>query len=194
MNLQSKEAMMAFFVNRPTAEKQPHLHRLRRPERCTSRTLRATTAEWPSWRELARWRPLAACLLAAATLLVSQPSARAQDSQDPKVWCEGLLNDVVNKDDAAATSQVKNTLLGRSVATTSDNVILAFTQTRSLGGQLKTYDYISEQQVGSRLKRLKYVVYAENYFLVAQFAFYKGDHGWELFGFDANNSAGQVPW
>ena|SRR5579871_6289947 len=134
-----------------------------------------------------------AVILSSALLFSSQTVARAQDASDPKAWADGLFQTLLKKGETDFAAGLKDTMMGRETGG-ADVLLNAVTKTRQSFGDLTGYDYISQQQVGSRLRRLKYVTYNQRFFLVYQFAFYKSDRGWELFGADLNSQSSNVPW
>ena len=133
-------------------------------------------------------------LLGVAVLFSIQAPAQAQDATDPKQWADSLFDTLLIKGESDFTAELKNTFIGKEETGSAEIFLGGVEKTRKLGGALTVYDYVSQQQIGPRLRRLKYVTYNERFFLVCQLAFYKGDHGWELFGADLNSESAQVPW
>ena len=132
--------------------------------------------------------------MVAVLFVFNSSTARAQDAGDPKVWADGLFNTLLNRGEDAFQDELKTTWANKYVTLFTDQVVGYFSNTRKLGGPLTGYEYVSQQQVGPRLRSLKYITYNENFFLVSQLAFYKGSHGWELIGVSMNSEADKIPW
>ena len=134
-----------------------------------------------------------AAFLCGAILFLSQTPARAQDASDPRQWSDNLFQTLVSKGEDAFSAELKETMMGQETEATGV-LVGTVAKTRKFGGALTGYEYISQQQMGLRLRRLKYATYNERFFLIVQLAFYKTDKGWELFGADMNSQSDNIPW
>jgi len=132
-------------------------------------------------------------LLTGVFILFAQTPVYAQDASDPRQWADSLFQTLLKKGEDDFSAQLKNTLMGKETGG-AEVIVNAVQKTHTLGGDLTGFEYISQQQLGPRLRRLKYATYNVRYFLVFQLSFYKSDNGWELFGADLNSSSDKIPW
>jgi len=111
-------------------------------------------------------------------------SVSAQElEKTPQEITETFLADVIsgNLDQAIERSFSPNLkqILGKNLNNVKTQVVEVF----KVGGEFKGVEFVREEDLSKKVKRLVYFVYTENLPLAFSFYYYKTDGGWDLISF-----------
>lgn len=137
----------------------------------------------------------AACWMIALGILCSLPElAAAQSAADPKKWSDNLFETLLDHGSSGFFDLIKRTSVVQLKPEAADDLQRQteemFRQVGTLGG----YEYVAEKKLGSRLRKLTYVIYAQRFPIIYDLAYYKNNAGWQLFGMSSSIDSRALPW
>lgn len=134
-------------------------------------------------------------VLLSSFLIYLPSSAGAQMAKDPRGWTAGFFDVLMNEGEPEAVRMLKEeSFLGQNSPGAIAHLGDLLSQMKEMSGTTINYEFIRENNLGSRVVRLLYVsnhVYLPIFY---EFVFYESDIGWQLVALNVMNKTTEYPF
>lgn len=136
-------------------------------------------------------------LLGLVGLFLASPlTVQAQNAADPAEWALEFVGRATKSVDQAFLDFKAETYLGQTVPPASETLRDAYSKNLKSLGPIQQYEMISQQSIGTRLRRVTLGVYHAKQPQILLMDFYQQtpSNGWYLLSMKIETNAQNMPW